>query len=309
MGVAPACDQSPATAGLVGLELSWEGIYAASVSSSSKISTKGLLYHFLQRELWAEDVWLFQSLASRLILRLGIWISPSAYSRIPWLVPYARRDPLSRGSKKLGIGDQWGSPDPEGYFRDDNSLLKGVPRSMPVASSLAAYAGKQLESGFVAAHVWRTIEHDLLAARHPLAYSFIPNVVWLPADVAKLTDREGSCAQQFVQALAIKIYRHARVNPGLEDFVEEAWELLPAPASVPEHALPDASSLSFFVPKADFFERRRRTFEEVAAALRHPDPAAKVIGDRYVPGLRAVPSDARDLLAQRLEHLAQCVGA
>jgi hypothetical protein len=80
-----------------------------------KIRTEGLLYHFLQRELWEEDVWLFQSLASRLILRLGIWISQEAYSRIPWLVPYARRDPLSRGSKKLGIADQWGSPDEEGY--------------------------------------------------------------------------------------------------------------------------------------------------------------------------------------------------
>lgn len=131
------------------------------MSAPPKIRSEGLLYHFLQRELWEEDVWLFQSLASRLILRLGIWISPDAYSRMPWLVPYARRDPLSRGSKSLGVADQWGSPDEEGYFRDDNSLLKGIPRSMPVQSSLAAYSGRQLDRGFVAAHVWRTFEHDL----------------------------------------------------------------------------------------------------------------------------------------------------
>ncbi len=272
-----------------------------------KIRAEGLLYHFLQRELWEEDVWLFQSLASRLILRLGIWIHPDAYERIPWLLPYARRDPLSRGSKRLRIGDQWGSPDSEGYLRDDNSLLKGIPRSMPVQSSLAAYSDRQLDRGFVAAHVWRTIAHDLLAARHPLAYSFIPNVVWLPSDVAKLTDREGSFAQHFVQALAIKIYREAPVYDALKDLVEEAWELFPAPISVPEHSLPDVSSLSFFVPKPAFFDRRRRTFKDVAAVLRSPEPANKVIAERYVPGLLEVPREARESLAKRLERLAASI--
>lgn len=273
----------------------------------AKIRTEGLLYHFLQRELWEEDVWLFQSLASRLILRLGIWISPEVYSRIPWLVPYARRDPLSRGSKKLGVEDQWGSPDADGYFRDDNSLLKGVPRSMPVQSSLAAYSGRQLDRGFVAAHVWRTIEHDLLAARHPVTYSFIPNVVWLPSDVAKLTDREGSFAQQFVQALAIKIYRDVPVSDDLGGLVREAWELLPAPASVPAHALPEPASLNFFVPKPAFFDRRRRTFEDVAGALRSPDVQAKAVSERYAPGLGAVSGQAREMLAARLERLAASI--
>jgi hypothetical protein len=279
------------------------------MNARSKIRTEGLLYHFLQRDLWEEDVWLFQSLASRLILRLGIWIAPEAYSRIPWLVPYARRDPLSRGSKKLGIADQWGSPDEEGYFRDDNSLLKGIPRSMRVQSSLAAYSGRQLDRGFAAAHVWRTIEHQVLAARHPLAYSFIPNVVWLPSDVAKLTDREGSFAQQFVQALAIKIYRDAPVGDQLEDLVQEAWRLFPAPASVPAHALPEPASLNFFVPKPEFFDRRRRTCEGVAGALRSPEATTKAISERYAPGLGGVPAAAREALAARLERLAASIAS
>jgi hypothetical protein len=114
------------------------------VASPATIRPDGLLYEFLQRELWQEDVWLFQSLASRLIVKLGIWVSPATYARLPWLVPYARRDPNSRGSKKGGQPDQWGSAYDSGYFRDDNSLLKGLPRSMPVQSSLAAYSGKQL---------------------------------------------------------------------------------------------------------------------------------------------------------------------
>jgi hypothetical protein len=199
------------------------------MASNAKIKTEGLLYHFLQRELWDDDVWLFQSLASRLILRLGIWLSPAAYSRLPWLVPYARRDPICRGNKKLGLPDEWGSPDDKGFVRDDNSLLKGVPRSMTVHSTLGAYAGRRVDTGFVAAHVWRRIDHELLAARHPLTYSFAPNVIWLPADVAKLTDREGSFAQQFVQALAVKIYRAVAVPETHEALFPYLRRYLPRP--------------------------------------------------------------------------------
>ena len=277
--------------------------------AATKINSDGLLYAFLQRELWEEDVWLFQSLASRLIIKLGIWISPDVYRRYPWLVPYARRDPLSRGSKKLGIPDQWGSSDSQGYFRDDNSLLKGIPRSMPVRSGLAAYSGRQIGSGFIAAHVWRKITSNVLASRHPLTYSFVPNIVWLPADVAKLTDREGSFAQQFVQAIAVSIYRKAPVAPALAELVDEAWDVLPAPPVLPPHALPDPSGLNFFVPKPDFFDRRQRTFEGVVRGLRSPDETVKVVAKRYGPSLSAVPSSARETLAARVELLASVASA
>ena len=274
------------------------------MASTPPIQTNGLLYHFLQRELWEDDVWLYQSLASRLILRLGIWIAPEAYARLPWLVPYARRDPASRGNKRLDIPDQWGSPDEFGYVRDDNSLLKGVPRSMPVRSTLSAYRGRRLGNGFVAAHVWRTIDDALLAARHPLTYSFVPNVVWLPTDVAKLTDREGSFAQQFVQALAEKIFRASAVAPALRNLVDEAWALLPSAAAVPAQALPDVSTLNYFVPQPRFFDRRAGLFTDVARALRSPDATAKVVASRYAPGLAAVDLQARRALSSRLDQLA-----
>jgi hypothetical protein len=274
------------------------------VVSPGTIKSEGLLYEFLQRELWQEDVWLFQSLASRLIVKLGIWIAPQTYTRLPWLVPYARRDPNSRGSKKDGQRDQWGSADDSGYFRDDNSLLKGLPRSMPVRSALAAYSGRQLRTGFIAAHVWRKVKSDTLAARLPLTYSFVPNVVWLPSDVAKLTDREGSFAQQFVQAIAFNVYRHVPVAHSLKETVEEAWDLLPQPATVPSHALPEASSLNYFVPKPEFFVRRHQIFTDVARALRSPETQAKVVSKRYAPSLAAVPQAARTKLARHLELLA-----
>jgi hypothetical protein len=274
------------------------------MESARKINTNGLLYHFLQQELWQEDVWLFQSLASRLILRLGIWISPQTYSRLPWLAPYARRDPACRGNKSLGLPDVWGSPDAEGFVRDDNSLLKGLPRSMDVTSTLRAYAGRRLDRGFTAAHVWREIHHESLASRHPLTYSFVPNLVWLPSDVAKLTDREGSFAQQFVQALALKIYRSAPVPPALEQMVDSAWSLLPEPRSVPAHALPETAALNYFVPTPKFLERRQKTFNGVVSALRSGGSTRKVVATRYAPGLASVDAAARHTLAERLELLS-----
>ena len=69
-----------------------------------------LFYHFLQKELLQSDIWLFQMLIARLITSLGIWLHPDVYERLPVMLPFAVRDPLSRGNKAQGIVDQWGSP-------------------------------------------------------------------------------------------------------------------------------------------------------------------------------------------------------
>ena len=88
--------------------------------------------------------------------------------------------------------------------------------------------------GYVASHVWRVLNREGgLAARNPLTYSFVPNLVWLPREVSKLTDREGSFVQGYIQALAIKIYREIPVRDELQPIVEESWGLLPAPAHIP----------------------------------------------------------------------------
>ena len=50
-----------------------------------------------------------------------------------------------------------------------------------------------------------------LSSRDLDTYSFVPNLVWLPTQVAKLTDREGSFAQAYLQALSSKIYNRLQV--------------------------------------------------------------------------------------------------
>ena len=126
-----------------------------SSRQQAKIDGGGVLYHFLQNDLLKTDVWLFQMIVARLVASLGIWFRPSLYQQWPLLVPYAVRDPHSRGNKKLGIADQWGTPDDAGYFRDDNSLIKklpgasssAAPGSTPMTAAQSARASSPLTSG------------------------------------------------------------------------------------------------------------------------------------------------------------------
>src|SRR5687768_15570102 len=109
---------------------------------SGQINGEHALYHFLQKELLEQDVWLFQAVASRLAIGLGVWISPETYARFPLLKPFARRDPYARGNARLAIPDQWGSPDETGRFRDDNSLIKRLPYTLPIeAGANRSYQG------------------------------------------------------------------------------------------------------------------------------------------------------------------------
>lgn len=161
-----------------------------------KLDGENILYHYLQKDLLAKDVWLFQMLAARLVVSLGIWLHPEYYRQIPILLPFARRDASCRKNCNKERIEQWGSPDRNGLFRDDNSLVKDIPKSLRIESTATGiYVNKRIGTGFVACHVWRTPNTGILASQNPATYSFVPNLVWLPKQVAKLTDREGSFAQ------------------------------------------------------------------------------------------------------------------
>jgi hypothetical protein len=104
--------------------------------------------------------------------------------------------------------DEWGAPDSRGRFRDDNSLIKGLPRSLPVTNpGNALVNGSRIGTGFVAAHVWRKLSDGIDAPRNEMTYSFVPNLVWLPSQLAKLSDKKGGFAQTFLQAVSTSLYR------------------------------------------------------------------------------------------------------
>jgi hypothetical protein len=271
--------------------------------------TRNVLYHYLQHDLHDEDAEMFRILSGRLVLRLGIWLSPDVYRRLPLLVPYARRDPTSRGNRATGAPDQWGSPDPQGYFRDDNSLVKGVPRSMRIASSFPLYRSRRMGTGFVAAHVWRSINAPESGARNPLTYSFVPNLVWLPVQVAGLSDLEGSFVQRLLQRAAIALYRDVEVARSHRELISSIWQLLPEPDFDAGVLVPDVAALSTFVPDETFFQRRAALITRVARGLTTGLPTGKIISTRYTSGIPLVEEDARLRLGEFLEQYGQGIMA
>jgi hypothetical protein len=264
-----------------------------------------LLYEFF-RNLLAEDSEAFAAVPQLLLETMGVWFPLETYERWPVLLPFVVRDPDCRSKPSIGRPDTWSSPDDAGYLRDDNSLVKALPRALEiVAPKHRRISGARLGSEFVAAHVWRKVKGaETLTSRRPELNTFVPNLVWLPGQVAKLTDREGSLVQQTAQALAWSIYRDAPIATHLTDLVEESWALLPEPTRAIQHG--NMSQLNWFNATPSFMSLREQRVRTVVAALQRVraglPPNGKVIASRYTAGLSAVAPEAIDKLLPRLER-------
>jgi hypothetical protein len=268
-----------------------------------------LLYRFF-RDLFAEDPEQAGHLAQRLLESTAIWFPLSFYAVHPVLLPWVIRDPKCRGSKAQGIADQWSSPDAEGFLRDDNSLIKSIPRSLSVEGPPGTHLnGARMGTEFVASHIWREVQHEKLASRVPLLNSFIPNLVWLPSQVAKLSDQEGSPLQRTLQAMSYDIYRNADVTPHLAPVVEEAWNLIPV---VVEPVNVDTTHLNWFSVTEKAMKLRATRLQTVTDAFQTLAAGdllqGKVVTTRYTAGIARLSPDVcltmRTFLARFEEPLA-----
>jgi len=167
-------------------------------------------------------------LFERLLIDLSIWIPPSFCKKLPIILPYVVRDPSCRVKRETGE-DEWGSANEHGFLRDDNTLIKGLVRSFDIRSpTVRSYDGFRLGRGFVASHIWRNVRikgTHMISSRHHKLNSFVPNLAWLPIQISKLTDREGSLPQRLLQAISHKIYREI----SLPREILNLWEYLPFP--------------------------------------------------------------------------------
>lgn len=276
---------------------------------AERINGDTILYHYLQKDLLKADIWLFQMLCSRLVRSLGIWLHPDVYRRMPIILPFAVREPC-RQQPAEGDSKRWGYPTSKGYVRDSNLLVKDIVRRMTVVSEgQPLYHGKRIGPGFVASHIWRwtTEAHGTKSrtVKNWLTYSFVANLVWLPANVARLSDREGTFAQQYLQALSAKIYRDIEVAPSLRPFTESAWSMLRIPEGIPEQGLPDLRELSFVVATeeqlAGFKQNLAQVVEAIRCVLAGDEPTGRVITPGYASALSSVP---REELANRERELS-----
>ena len=275
----------------------------------------GVLYHYLEKELQTRDVFLFQMLAARLVSDLGVWLHPSVYQRLPILLPHVIRDETARG-RSNGV-EMWAAPNPNGELRDDNSLIKESVKSLPIEAPATRvhYRGRRIgrAGGWVASHVWQLRADGGRASRHHTTNTFVPNLVWLPKAVSRLTDRQGAFVQRFTQAMSIAIYKDVQVHHSLAGFVANAWSALPPPTEneIPSQAVPKVTELNFFVPGEAWFAGRVKALQQVSTGLDGAAAGETVAGrpSRYFAGLAALdPGATKDLRSYLAGYLA-AVGA
>ena len=263
-----------------------------------------LLYRFFNHVIVSEPE-LFEKIPRLLVLSMGIWFPKSVYKKMPVLLPWVLRDPSCRGKKSKGKVveiDQWGAPNGDGYLRDDNSLVKGIPKSLKIKSESYDYLNnKHLGNEFVAAHIWRENLSGTLASRIPILNTFVPNLVWLPSQVAKLSDREGSKVQNALKEISWSIYRDVALPIETKTIAENSWALLPKPTDVREVL---EKEVSWFIETNTFMNTRRSKLQTVVVALeklkngKQVSPALKP--SRYRDGLSKVSVNKREKLLSDL---------
>lgn len=258
---------------------------------SRNIDGDNIIYHYIQKALLSNgqlDAF-SQTLLERLLIDLSIWFPPELYRQIPVLLPYVVRDSSCRKKGEDG-SDGWGTANEQGFLRDDNSLIKTIVKPLTVIGNrFKEYDKKKLANGFVASHIWRTLtpeaNHNGLASTWAKTNSFVPNLVWLPRQISKLTDREGQFAQQLLQDLSRKIYAPYAPN----DFNQHLWNMLPAPNLKLENNV-DLNQLNYFDISTKWIKRRKtgliNELEQIRRCIQYGElSGTKVKCSAYLPSL------------------------
>lgn len=252
-----------------------------------KVSGENILYHYIQKNILdTDEITPFQKeLIERLIVDLSIWIPLNVYEKMPVLLPFVVRDLSARKNKETGA-DEWGSSNNKGYLRDDNSLIKNIFSSCPIKSNhIAEYNKSYLGNGFVASHIWREIVGTTkLASVIPQTNSFVPNLVWIPKQISKLTDREQSYAQKLLQSISHQIY----AGNNNDKYTKNIWKSLPNPKVGHKIKL---DQLNFFDVSEDWLMKRSKKLQNeidylIQVIERSEKEDKKIKCSRYVPTLK-----------------------
>lgn len=223
-------------------------------------------------------------LTRHLLQRLSIWWSIEGYVALPTMTPWCIRDRSARYDQGP---ESWGAPRADGYFRDDNSIIKKLPLGLRVESpDNTDYNGRKPWRGFTACHIWRELEGGTIGGVDPWIYSFMPNLVWLPRPLAGLTDYH-TRVQDLLKRTSFEIYADVTVKGPLAH-AEYAWGLLTPTALATGETL-DTSSLASFSVDPAFVRRRVAYLDKIIAGLdrllaREP-LQTKIICSRYTDGL------------------------
>ena len=268
-----------------------------STKSAALVDGNHLLYRLFAHLLEEKDE-VAQQIAMKMIIEMSIWLPLELYRECPVMLPWAVRNPNCRKHTKDGIKypENWGAPNENGYQMDDNTLIKGIPRSLKVTGNKrgSQLIGKRIGKSFVASHIWREIENDEnLASRIPELNSFVPNLVWLPTQISKLSDIEDGIIQDMLKHATWEIYRHAPVNPKYKEHTEAIWRKLePDIGKFKSLKKFDPENLLFFESTDKFIDKRINITKKALSFIEicsngSSKPKPKMTG-RYAKGLPLV---------------------
>ena len=273
------------------------------MNREKRIDGQNVLYHYIQKNLLRDDSSLSEELLKRFLLDTSIWLPPIFYKQLPIILPYVVRDYTCRG--RINGKEQWGMADNNGFLRDDNSLVKGIPRSFTVESShLEYYDGLRMGNGFVASHIWGKVAIDgnqYFSSRIANLNSFVLNLVWLPSQLSKLTDRESSFAQRFLQVVSHKLYRKIQ----MPELISKVWDSLPFPAEFEVSGI-DVSKVAFFSVSEGWLKKRIDNLiseiDLIVSATTDNTEREKIKCRRYLPSLVRLSSTERTTLNEWLNE-------
>jgi hypothetical protein len=190
---------------------------------SAEIKQDHIFRKYLQDDLRNVDFPFFLQASVRFVLDLGIWIHPDAYQKLPIYEPLAYRDQKSQ--KPI---DLRGQANPiSALMIDDNSMVKNYATGKVVSShKISYYQGKTMGNGFWACHIWDRLADGSLSNVDNSLFTFVPNLVWLPAEFSRLTDHV-PLIKDVMKQLSLNLYKDVKFsNSDLEIIVDNSWNKL-----------------------------------------------------------------------------------
>jgi DNA-binding MarR family transcriptional regulator len=192
----------------------------AEASMLARVNGETVYYNYFRDGLFSGATPLSRELIAKAITDLAVWLPPSLYVASPILYPYAHR----RRESKRKRGDM----SAEGYFLDDNHLINQIAKSLDFACrAIGNRKDYRISGKYDACHIWQhlRVHRTVTAAYLPLTFSFVPNLVWLPQEIAKVTNIEGHYAQKVLKTLSYMIYYQRRHDAA----TQSVWRLLDNP--------------------------------------------------------------------------------
>lgn len=144
-------------------------------------------------------------------------------------------------------------------------------------------------NGFVASHIWMSMRtRSGHACEWECANSFIPNLVWLPKQLSKLTDIDGSYAQQFLKYISGMLYKPKTSS---DPVLASIWKELNVPSIKPISAI-DLDKLNYFQHDINWLSGRKSSLADALQSILDTIHfgASKTIrsSSRYISSLKIV---------------------